>query len=296
MDGRQLRLWLCGGVVLGALGCHKQQTLPNGVAVPPPGQPMAMAQPKKPSLFEKLTPSKPTVTSNAPPVDMAAEPKPPRKKGEWSADTTVALAELRVENAYTNDKTEADRDKLLDSARNLYQSALKTDPKHKGAMLGLGKLYARLGEMNKADEMYRQYLALNPKDHATMHEVAMAHAKRKDFAGAAAWCEQALKADPENRGYRKTLGFCLTHAGKWDDGFAVLCDVMSEAEARYTMARALTSLNQPEMGKQQLAIALQVDPNFTPAKDLLAEMQQPTATPRTVEPTSPIQAVEHRQP
>ena len=291
MDGRRLRLWLCGGIVLGALGCHKQQTLPGGVSLPSPGQPVAAKS--SPSLFTpSTTPMPATPATNA--ADLAVAPKPSSGKKGSAPDFDVSIGDLRVSYADTDNLSQTDRERLIDSAREAYQTALKKDPKHKGAMLGLARLYARLGDTAKADEMYRQYMTANPKDHATLHEVAMAHAKAKDFAGAAAWCQAALKVDPENRGYRKTLGFCLVHAGKWEEGFASLCDVMPEAEARYTMARALTTLNQPEMGKQQLALAIQADPKFTPARELLAEMQN--APPQGVESQPSVQAVQYQQP
>jgi tetratricopeptide (TPR) repeat protein len=161
---------------------------------------------------------------------------------------------------------------LLDSARAGYQKALQQDPKNKVALLGLAKYYARLGEREKAIEMYKKYLSLYPNDKAVAHEVAMAHASWKDWAGAVAWCEYALKLDPENLSYRKTMAFCLARAGKWDEGFEVMCQVIPEAQARYLMARVLEHQNQPEACKMQLQLALKADPNFEDAKEFLAEL------------------------
>lgn len=281
MEGRHLRLMLCGGLILGGslTGCTRKQTMPGGQEMPPFLQ--AAAPKKSPSLFGTGT-SMPTPPSATPPPQAAATEPTASKHGtkkEWSPDSIVAFADLRASMAFSEDRKDGDREKYVDAAREAYQNALKKDPKHKGAMLGLAKLYTALGEVDRADEMYRRYLTLNPKDHAVMHEVALSHVRVQDWKGAATWCQQALKVDPENRSYRKTLGFSLTHAGKWEEGFTVLCDVMPEAQARYSMARALANLNQPEMSRQQLMLAIQVDPTFIPARELLAEMSTPTEQP-----------------
>ena len=93
-------------------------------------------------------------------------------------------------------------------------------------------------------EIYKKYLAAYPKDKEVAHQVAMAHAQWKDWAGAVAWCEFALKIDPENLTFRKTMAFCLAGAGRWEEGFEVMCQVMPEAQARYLMARVLEHQNQ----------------------------------------------------
>ena len=49
-----------------------------------------------------------------------------------------------------------------------------------------------------------------------MHEIAMKRAQWKDWTGArsrGAEMETALRLDPENRAYRKTMGFCLAPGG-----------------------------------------------------------------------------------
>jgi len=301
MDGRMLQLWFCGSLLIGGtIGCHKQQTLSNGITLPKPGHSFEQ---KTPSLFSRPsstpTPSQSATPSLSPTSTAKGEPVASTKLGgkvEINPKTLVAFADLRAEVAFSENTPAADREKQIDSARMAYQSALQKEPKNSGAMIGLARLYTRIGDLNRADESYRQFLTLNPKDHAAMHEAAMAHARAKDFTGAANWCQLALKVDPENRGYRKTFGFCLTHAGRWDDGFAVLCEVMPEAEARFTMARAFMTLNKPEMGQQQLALAIKADPAFGPARELLAEMQPATAAPRTVDMPSEVQPVQYQQP
>src|SRR5262249_606409 len=168
-----------------------------------------------------------------PPIEMA----PPKRSGKgFSPDGEVAFADTHVAVAFGN-PTPQNKDELLDMARQRYQKALKEDPKHKGALLGMARLYAKVGEKDKAMEMYKKYMSAYPKDPEAPHEVALAYGRWNDWNGAASWCEVALKLDPENRGYRKTLGFCQARSGRWDDAFASFRQIMPEAQARYNLAR-----------------------------------------------------------
>jgi tetratricopeptide (TPR) repeat protein len=199
----------------------------------------------------------------------------PVRKGPPKPETIVAMADVRLEAAYDEKTVPASREALLDQARQGYQKALQQDPKNKAAILGLARYYTRVGEQEKAVEQYRKYFAANPKDGKVAHEVAMAHAQWKDWAGAVAWCEFALKTDPENLSFRKTMAFCLARGGRWEEAFQVMCQVMPEAQARYNIARVLEHQNNPEASRMQLQLAVQADPTFAPARDFLAALDQP---------------------
>ena len=279
MDGRRLRRWcVCGGLAFGAVGCkHDQPTLPDGSAFP-------VAQGAKKSMWGGGS-------ATVHPMAVAEANMPARKAGEpLKADTEVAFADVRVSAAFDEKNPPGNREALIDAARQGYQKALQQDPKNKGALLGMARLYARMGEQDRAVEVYRKYLALYPKDHATVHEVGVMHARWKDWASASAWCESAIKLDPENRDYRKTLGFCQARAGNWDVAFATLCQIMPEAKARHNLAGMLDQMGQPDACKQQLQYALQADPSYVAAREMLAELDQggTAAPPTTAEEANPI--------
>lgn len=265
MDGRRFRRWwLSGCLVVGAFGCNR-----NSVQHPwgqsSAGQPVAaLTNPSK--SFWGGSSKKPS-----PPVEVAEEPT---RKGPAKPDTYAVLANVQVESAFDEKTAEASRETLLDQARQGYQKALQLDPKNKPALLGLAKYYVRLGDRERAVETYKKYFAIYPKDKDVAHEVALAHAQWKDWNGAAAWCEFALTIDPENLSFRKTMAFCLARAGKWDEGFAVMCQVMPEAQARYLMARVLEHQKQAEASRLQLQLALKADPAYAPAREFLAELDE----------------------
>ena len=260
MDGRQFKSWcLFGGLIASVAGCKSDNKYPNNV-LPQGGNPSAMALPK----------------SNAPiPGTMDAD-SGPRKKGPLSPEFEVAMAETRLQLALAEPAPQ-NKDEILDTVRAGYQRALKQNPKHKEALLGLARMQAKIGDREHAAETYDKYLKLYPKDADAMHEFAMKRAQWKDWNGAVAMCEAALKADPENRTYRKSLGFCQARAGQWDAALATLSKVMPEAQARHNLAGLLDHMGQADASRQQLQLAIQADPAYAPAKEFLTELTEASA-------------------
>ena len=299
MDGRRFRWCLYGGLFVCAVGCHRT-TYPDSGGFLKPGQPTAGL----PSMDGGGMLAKKPVWGGGPPPQSAGPSVPgmttdvvatsKKKKGPLSADTEVEFANTHVEAALANPPP-ANRDEMLDLARMRYLRALKQDHKHKGALLGLARMYAKLGDREKAGEAYKKYIEFYPKDGDVYHEIAMRQAQWKDWENAVRWCEVALKQDPENRAYRKTMGFCQARAGRWEEAFATLCQIMPEAQARHNLAGLLDHMNQTEACKAQLRLAVQADPDYAPAKEFLAGLEgvPPAATPGT-EP-NPVRTVGHAE-
>lgn len=263
MDGRQFKKWLVFGSLLAATaGCKNGDKYPNNI-LPQGGSPSPVAVPSS-KLPAHATPD--IVTAG------------PRKKGPLSPEFEVAMADTRLQVAMA-DPPPANKDEILDSVRACYQRALKQNPKHKDALLGIARMYAKLGDKEHSAEAYDKYLKHYPKDADVVHEVAMKRAQWKDWNGAVAMCENALKLDPENRSYRKTLGFCQARAGQWDAALATLTKVMPEAQARHNLAGLHDHLGQADASRQQLQLALQADPSYAPAKEFLTELTEPQANP-----------------
>jgi tetratricopeptide (TPR) repeat protein len=266
MDGRRFRRWcLSGCLVVGALGCNRnsvQQPWGQGTTAQPiTGMPMTSA---KKSFWGSG--SKPQI-----PVEVAMDAD---SKGPAKPETHALLANVQIESALNEETPPANREALLDAARLGYQKALQLDPKNKVALAGLAKYYVRVGEREKAVETYKRYLSIYSKDKDVAHEVALAHAQWKDWNGAAAWCEFALKIDPENLSIRKTMAFCLARGGKYEEGFQVMCQVMPEAQARYLMARVLEHQNQADACRMQLQLAIKADPTHIAAREFLVELDR----------------------
>lgn len=278
MDGRWLRVWSATGCVLaGVVGCNKN-AVQTSEAQPVTGVPTQPAAAKP--LWGNATPQ-------VQPAPVAAEPA---KKGPVRPETEVAFADVRMAVALDEKTPESSRSGALDLARQGYQKALHQDPKNKAALLGLARYYSRVNEHEKSIETYQKCLTYYPGDREVTYEVARVYARWQDWPNATQWCERALKLDPENLTYRKTMGFCLACGGRWEDAFRIFLSVMPEAQARYTMARVMEDQNQVDASRLQLQLALKADPNFENARDFLAELDRGTQPPTAADANAVQQA------
>jgi len=285
MDGRRLRkVWFSGCLALGALGCHRDSVQPPWGQAPSGPSVPGVASVSNKSFWGSSGPTSGQAEST---IEMT-------KKGPPKPETEVAIADVRLESAFDEKTLPGSRESLLDAARQGYQRALQRDPKNKEAMLGLARYYSRTGERDKAVEMYQKYLAKNPTDREVTHEVALAHARWKDWNGAVAWCDRALQIDPENLTFRKTKAFCLARGGQWDDSFKILCQIMPEAQARYDIACVMAHQNMPDACRQQLVLSMKADPNFGPAREFLAGLDQPAGP--AADPNTTIQRAGYVEP
>ncbi len=207
----------------------------------------------------------------AEPIVTKAEP--PALRLGMKPETEIVWADTQVESALMEGRTQDDKDNLFDSARAKYQTVLKADPNHKGALLGLARLYAKTGDRVGCVKTYTQAIDLDPKDHETAIKLAKAQAQFGDWVGACNSCERALALDPGNRQYLKTYAYCLANADKWVEAFAALRqqDTMSEADARYFLGRVFLDGNRLAEGRAQLELALKADPNHIDARVVLDE-------------------------
>lgn len=293
MDGRRIRRWILGaGLILAGVGC-KKNTYHDQFGMPKPGQMVTnITPPGAKKSFWGSDPAPQHIPTPGMPASQTFVEAKPKKTGPMP-DFEAAAATLKVEQAFV-DPPPPNRDQLLDIARIRYERALKAEPKHREALLGLSRMYAKLNDRDKALESYREYLKHHPKDADIHHEVAHRLAEWKDWNGAVTWCDSALKLDPENRTYRKTKGFCMAMGGRWEEAFTTLCEIMPEAQARHNLAGILDHLGHRDACRQQLQMALKADPTYEPSKALLAELdlriapdgQVPAADPNPVRQAS----------
>jgi tetratricopeptide (TPR) repeat protein len=221
------------------------------------------------SLFGPKGPPAPATTVT--PADMAATA--PKKKGPLSTETVVALADGQVDAAFNaEDLAAADRDRNLDAARQVYEKALKKDPKNAAALRGLARLYTRRGDQAQATATYARLAQEYPQDHAARYEQALALARFEDWAGAEAACRQAMAIDPSSLRYGRVLGLCLARQGRYEEGLNALAAVTSEPEARAALAKVFADVGQPDAARQQAELALKADPKCVAAHEVMTQL------------------------
>ena len=235
MDGRWKRL-LAGGVLCGAIGCSH-------------------------------TPKPPVNTAEPPLSRVSASDDKRKDKTPMKVETLVALANVRVQAAADLNRNSSERENLQNQARLFLQQALQRDAKNLDAMLAMARLYQTQQDREKCVEWYQRAVNTYPANGDLLLEMGTAVNKVFKDRDLAIQCfHSATKIDPENRTYRKALGFTLAHAGRYEEAYAWLNRCMPSADAHYNLARMMDHNGDHGQANQQFALAVQADPNHELAK------------------------------
>lgn len=78
------------------------------------------------------------------------------------------------------------------------KDALKLSPELLEAKLGLSYYYLRLGQIDKADKLSKQWLQENEDDLQAMHLQGIIQRQKQDFSAAADWYQKILKMKPDS--------------------------------------------------------------------------------------------------
>lgn len=201
--------------------------------------------------------SVPTVPT--PPVVEKAKDLPMRPPK--NAETCVALGNFFASEGAAKPAGSAERERLYDNARKEYQQALDIDPNCLAAYLALGKLYATMGDHERALATYQKGLQKQPKQASLWFDLGMCHARHKDWDRANDALRRAAEHDPENRQYQTVFGHCLARAGRYDEALAAFRKgAGGEARAHYELARMLHHMNKDAEARQHLQLAVRAEP------------------------------------
>jgi tetratricopeptide (TPR) repeat protein len=241
--------------------------------------------------LSKLTRPKPVMPP--PPVpEIASAPRTSLKPA-----TYVSIGSLKEQAADDPQRSEQERDAFRYQARQSYLKATQVDPKFAPAYVALAKSYFATGERDKCLAEFKKALAIAPNDASIWFEQGEVHARAKDWTGAIESMTRAVKLDPENKQYAKFLGLTLARSGRYDEGYAFLAQCMPEAEARTAVARMLEHNQQPDAAERQAKLALKADPDYAPARELVAGRgPQPAGGSAGPEAASPIRTARYDAP
>jgi tetratricopeptide (TPR) repeat protein len=234
----------------------------------------------------------PAQASNAPaPAFTPVQVLPPGAVVQKAADlpprtphaaTCVAFGDWAASEANAADLSDTARQSKREKARKAYQQALSIDPRYMPAYESLASLYSDLKDHSHAVATYRKAASMFPNEPRVFYELGKCYGGDKEWQPAIESLTRAVELDPENRQYVDTLGWMQARVGLYDDSLATFRKVHDMAEAHYRLALMLEHLNQPELCKQHLQIALEKDPHQQRARALLAKLDEA--------PTDPVQA------
>lgn len=188
--------------------------------------------------------------------------------------TCVAFADFQSNAAAEPSRSPQEREQRRDQARRAYQQALKTDPNYVPAYAGLGRLYEAIGDHDRAVAQFQKGLQIAPKDAGLWFELGMCQARHKQWSEALANLQKAATLEPENQRYISMLGYSQARVGQYDASIATFRRVLSEAQARYNVARMLHHNGQDAACMEQLQLALRLQPDLEPAQKLFKEISE----------------------
>ncbi len=249
MDGRgALQLSLC--LLIAAAGCqHEVMTLPGSA-------------PNSPS------PNNPDPTQIKP-----ASNKPK----DLPPAVLVSYGNFEAGEAFAARTGPERRQQLCESARADYEKALSRDPRCLPAYQGLARLYTHMHDLSLAVETYQKALKLAPNNASLWFELGLCQNYQKNLAPALECLDRAAQLEPSNHSYSNALGVVLAESGRYDESLKYFSRSGGEAMGYYRLAQTLSHLQQPELSRRYLEVALQKNPSL--ATPIQQASYQPATSP-----------------
>jgi len=260
MDGRW-SLFLTAGFLGGLSGCSTLgNRQPAGLPVVPTTPASQLTQTTQPTASLPLTPH----------------------SGKLLPSTHLTMGAMAEQVADDANRPAAEREQFRAKARQAYQKAIETDAKYAPAYLALAASYAATNEREQAVANFAKATQFAPNEASVWAAQGSYYARVKEWDAAIESLSHAIQLEPGNKEHMKKLGFALARAGRVDEGYAALAKCMSEADARYNIARMLQHMEQPMACRWYLQMALQADPNYEPAREALAAISGEASAVRPV--------------
>lgn len=119
-----------------------------------------------------------------------------------------------------NHGVKAAGEKEWTAAREAFVAALQIDPAHPEAYRHLAYIHDKLGEPEKALQLYRTLIEIEPDDWEAYAAIAGIHNQRQEYDKSEAVLEQALAKGPRQPRILAELAFIYDCQGKSDEAFA----------------------------------------------------------------------------
>lgn len=201
----------------------------------------------------------------------ASEPSPPSEP-PFNPDATTP--ELYVAMAQMSQ-----RSGNVPNARMLYQKSLEKNPHHLEALLGAARMEDREGNLEVATSLYLRAVRAYPQHATVLNDLGLCLARRGDLAGARRALDDAIRVAPQKPLYRNNMAKVLVEMNELDAATNHLSAVYPPAVANYNMAVFLLERGRQDEANDYLQSALALDPNLTPAQQLLAQQTNQSPTP-----------------
>ncbi|MGF1582516.1 MAG: tetratricopeptide repeat protein [Gemmataceae bacterium] len=159
-------------------------------------------------------------------------------------------------------------------AIHFYDQTRRKDPRQKQVCRRMAVLYDQLGNFTKAEEEYRRALALTPEDPELLSDIGYSFYCQGRWRAAEAYLQKALKKNPEHRRSWVNLGMTLGQQNRYRESLDAFQKVLPMAQAYCNLAFVYRTQQKVNMAMAAYNYALEVQPNFRPAVNALAQMER----------------------
>ncbi len=218
--------------------------------------------------------------------DAIAAPWKPRVE---SADDPASLASIpdRVgPRIYLQLAATAEQQGQLPMARRHYAKAREVAPEEPHVLLACARFYDRHGLTEEAWETYRQAWKHAAEDPVVLNDLGLFHARHSQWDQARQFLDRAIASQPGNLRYRNNLARVWAASGDADTAVATLENVLPPAQARFNVACMLQELGREQEALPLLQQAVALNPDLTPASEMLTRSQPPPQLVRLPQPTA----------
>jgi Flp pilus assembly protein TadD len=150
-----------------------------------------------------------------------------------------------------------------------YESALLSSPSDATILTAIARLYDRNGDWVQAESYYLRASDADSESAGIYNDLALCYARQSKVDQAVATLGFAVQQDPGNPRFRNNLAAILIDARRFEEAYQQLASVHPEAVARYNAGFLMSKKGLVEPATNQLQLALQADPSFTPAQKVL---------------------------
>jgi Tfp pilus assembly protein PilF len=161
----------------------------------------------------------------------------------------------------------------ISEAEEKLKSALKREPRSRKALTGYARFLDRRERHAEAIETYKRAVALHPNEASIHNDLALCHARHREFNESHEALSRAVALDGKSVRYRNNMAMICVEMGSLQEAYRHLEDAHGPAIAHYNLGHLLLQKGDLGGAAGAFARALEVNPGFTDAREMLAGLE-----------------------
>lgn len=182
----------------------------------------------------------------------------PAPKPEITAKTHYAAGQM------------LERQGNLQAAIGQFERAIVADPRYAPAYNRLAIVYQKLGQPAEAENMFKQGIRAAPGSAVLRNNLGFCLLAQRRFAEATEAFRDALTQQPDFERARMNLAIALAQSGRTDEALSEFSRVVPAETAHYNVALLAMHRGDYDVARHSLKLALEINPDFTEARDQLS--------------------------